>query len=118
MRIGYFTMILFAVGIICAAPARPESILGALENIGDAANQANEAFLNSLNGSDKESYEQQMAIYRRNENARIDELSAATGVSPDELQSMRAAGATWEEIASKYGINLNALPPPPVSESQ
>lgn len=90
-----------------------DSIGQGLDNLGQQLNRANSSFLNAIDGQNNNgNYEAQMRQYRRMEAARVNELAEATGVSPDVIRKLRADGMTWEEIANRYGINLDSLPPP------
>ncbi len=106
MRIYAAGLVLCASLFMCTA-SHGESIMGALDEIGNAANEANSAILNSLG---KNNYEGQMAAYRRAEARRIQEISEASGVEPGIIRKDREEGATWEQIAQKYGVNLANLP--------
>ena len=92
-----------------------DSIGQGLENLGQQLNRANDSFLNSLDGQKGPSYEEQMRQYRRLEEARVNELADVTGLSSDTIRQMRSEGMTWEQIADKYGINLDSLPAPQIN---
>lgn len=90
-----------------------DSIGQGLKNLGQQLNRANESFLNEVGGQNNNgSYESQMRLYRQMEAARVNELAEATGVSPDYIRQLRADGMTWEQIADKYGVNMDSLPAP------
>lgn len=93
-----------------------DSVLGGLENLGQTLNQANDNLLGRQPNT--QSFEDQMRAYRQAEEAKVQELSTVTGVKPEVIREMRANGMTWEEIAAKYGVNLNELPVPPNSPAQ
>lgn len=94
-----------------------DSIGQGLENLGQQLNRANSSFLNSVDGNNAnpQGYEAQMRAYRQLEAARVKEMSAVTGVSQDYIRQLREDGATWEQIASQYGVNLDSLPAPQVN---
>lgn len=92
-----------------------DSIGQGLDNLGQQLNRANDSFLNNFDGQKGQSYEAQMRQYRRLEEARVSELADVTGVSSDTIRQMRSEGMTWEQIADKYGINLDTLPPPRIN---
>lgn len=90
-----------------------ESIGQGLENLGQTLNRANDSFLG--NGNDN-SYEAQMRQYRQLEAAKAQEMSEVTGVSQDEIRKLRSEGMTWEQIANKYGVDLDNLPAPQLNQ--
>lgn len=89
-----------------------ESIGQGLENLGEQLNRANESFFNSAGRPDASGYEAQMRQYRQLEAARVNGLAEMTGVSPDVIRKLRSDGLTWQQIADKYGVSLESLPPP------
>lgn len=102
-----------AEGLGNALESFGSSIGEGLENLGQQLNRANNSFLNAIDGrNNANSYEAQMRQYRQMETARINELAQVTGVSPDHIQELRSNGMTWEQIADKYGVNLDSLPSP------
>lgn len=94
-----------------------DSIGQGLENLGQQLNQANRSFLNSVDGNNAnpQGYEAQMRAYRQMEAARVKEMATVTGVSQDYIRQLREDGATWEQIASQYGVNLDSLPAPQIN---
>lgn len=94
-----------------------DSIGQGLENLGEQLNRANSSFLNSVDGNNAkpQGYEAQMRAYRQLENARVKEMATVTGVSQDYIRQLREDGATWEQIANQYGVNLDSLPAPQVT---
>lgn len=110
MNYKYIWVAVVLAVFLCASAPRAESILGALDAIGEEANRLNDSFLDSLSG--KGGFEEQMASYRRREANRVREFAQASGVSPDVIRNMRLEGATWERIAAKYNVDLNSLPNP------
>lgn len=94
---------------LAVSPVKAESILGGLEELSHALNRLNDDILNR-----HESFNERMRLYRLREEARVREMSMATGVSENVIRNMRRDGATWRQIAAKYGVNLYDLPQPPV----
>ena len=93
-----------------------DSVLGGLENLGDTLNEANSSLLGE--NPNPPSYEAQMRAYRRAEAARVQEISAVSGVAPEVIREMRANGMTWQQIADKYNIDLQSLPLPPAVQNE
>ena len=93
---------------LAASPIKAESILGGLEELSHALNRLNDEILDR-----HESFNERMRLYRLREEARVREMSIATGVSENLIRNMRRDGATWGQIAAKYGVNLYDLPQPP-----
>lgn len=100
-----------AAGIGNAIEQFGDSVLGGLENLGQTLNEANSSLLGDQ--PNPPSFEAQMRAYRQQEEAKVQEMATVTGVKPEVIRDMRASGMTWEQIASKYGVNLNTLPLPP-----
>lgn len=88
-----------------------DSVLGGLENLGQTLNRANDSLLGEQPNAP--AFEAQMRAYRQAEEAKVQELATVTGVKPEVIRELRANGMTWEQIAEKYGVNLNTLPLPP-----
>lgn len=105
--------ILRAEGIGGMVESFGESIGQGLENLGQQLNRANDAFLGNGNNN---SYEAQMRQYRQLEAAKVREMAEVTGVSQDEIRKLRSEGMTWEQIANKYGVNLDNLPAPQLNQ--
>ncbi len=87
--------------------AAAEGAIGIAEKANKVRQKPLRVILNSLG---KNNYEGQMAAYRRAEARRIQEISEASGVEPGIIRKDREEGATWEQIAQKYGVNLANLP--------
>lgn len=108
----YFLVVLIILPILFCAPCSDaESILGGLENINEGLNNLNTSILDSLDGNNAQA---QIARYRKLEAARVHEMAEVTGVDPDVIRKMRQEGATWEQIAAHYNINLENLPAPQI----
>lgn len=103
-----------------ASPCRAESILGGLETLGESLNHLNSAILDRLNGGQggEENYNERMRRYELLESARVNEMSEATGVDPEVIRSLRANGATWQDIADMYNVNLANLPDPRIMSDE
>lgn len=105
----------YLAGFLCAlalaTSACAESILGGLEEFSATLNQLNDDVLRR-----HLSFENQMRLYRREEAAKVREFSVVSGVSESVIRKMRRDGATWNQIAAKYGVNLDSLPLPPAGE--
>ena len=101
---------------LLVSPCRAESILGGLETLGEALNHLNSAILDRLDGKEngEESYTERMRRYELLESARVHEISEATGVDPEVIKNLRANGATWQDIADMYNVNLENLPDPQI----
>lgn len=113
MKPGLTAALALAAAIIpCGAP-RAESISQILEGIGQTANSLNSDILDRIGGAQPaQGYQAEIARYKRLEAARVREMSAVTGVSPQVIRELRQQGQTWEQIAGKYGVNLDNLPSP------
>lgn len=102
-----------AAAIMPCGALRAESISQILEGIGQTANSLNSEFLDRIGGGQaNEGYQADIARYKRLEAARVREMAAVTGVDPQVIRELRQQGMTWEQIASRYNVNLDSLPAP------
>lgn len=103
--------------LLCSAPALAASTagsldegLGRIERILTDVDKAREILTGKSSTSDvnraKDILSQRQAELER---ARIDVLSASSGISRDKIAVMRDAGRGWGEIARDLGINVDIV---------
>lgn len=109
MKIRITLAALFFVLPLLCSPVQGESILGGMEELGHALNEANAYILHKI---DPPTYAEMMRRYRQLEYERVLEFSAVSGVAPEVIRQMRKNGDTWQEIGDRYDINVNTLPQP------
>lgn len=99
--------VLFCAFIGFYQTAGAGSAMNILDNLNRTANSLNSELLNSFDGS---SNQDPLTAYRQKEVQKVRQFSEASGVGPNIIREQRRAGATWEQLAQKYGISLNGLP--------
>jgi len=118
MKKNAFVVTLVALAaLLCSAPALAASTagsldesLGRIERILTDVDKAREILTGTSSTSDvnraKDILSQRQAELER---ARIDVLSASSGISRDKIAVMRDAGRGWGEIARDLGINVDIV---------
>lgn len=105
-------LLLAAGGVLAASTATAgiEDHLGRIERILTDVDKAKEILTGKSSTSDaaraKDVLSQRQADLER---ARIDVLSASSGMSRDKIAAMRDAGRGWGDIARDLGINVDIL---------